>query len=202
MLKTIVCTGGIGSGKSYFVKVLQKMGVPVYFSDQRAKELYSLDKQLARELAVLLGEDIFEDGLLRKEIMASKIFSDSTLLAEVNKLVHPKVLVDFDHWRNERKKNRDTLVVLESAIYFETPIFHSVPDIVVVVSAPEELRVKRVMERDGIPEHRVRERMALQCSEEERLSGADFVIFADGKRAVLPQAHNLLSRCGFFDKSI
>jgi dephospho-CoA kinase len=149
----------------------------------------------------LLGEDIFENGFLRKDIMASRIFSDKSLLAEVNKLVHPKVLDDFLIWRTEREERGDPLVVLESAIYFETSLFHFVADVVVVVSAPEEIRIKRVMERDGIPEHRVRERMAVQCSEEERLSGADFVIFADGNRAVLPQAYNLLSMYGYFDKT-
>ena len=87
--KTLVCTGGIGSGKSYVAKIFKTIGVPVYNSDNRTKELYNLNRDLAQKLIELLGEEIFENGVLRRDIMATKIFRDSKVLERVNNIVHP-----------------------------------------------------------------------------------------------------------------
>lgn len=190
----LVCTGGIGSGKSYAIKVFKALGVPSYIADQRAKELYETDSVLLGELVSLLGKGIITDGRLDKRAMALRIFPNPNLLKKVNEIVHPRVLSDFVIWRDNQKSLGEEVVVFESAIFFETPIFHGIEDKVIVVTAPEEVRIKRVMKRDGITEDEVRERMSRQCSDEERAKGADFIIYTDGKKAVLPQIVEVLNR--------
>ncbi|MDO9681042.1 MAG: dephospho-CoA kinase [Bacteroidales bacterium] len=188
----LVCTGGIGSGKSYAIKVFKALGVPSYIADQRAKELYETDSVLLEELVSLLGKGIIREGRLDKREMALRIFPNPNLLKKVNEIVHPRVLSDFLIWRESQKSIGEEVVVFESAIFFETPIFHGIEDKVIVVTAPEDVRINRVMKRDGITEDEVRERMSRQCSDEERLKEADFVIYTDGKKAVLPQISKIL----------
>ena len=190
----LVCTGGIGSGKSYAIKVFKALGVPSYIADQRAKELYETDSSLLGELVNLLGEEIIREGRLDKRAMAMKIFPDPNLLKKVNEIVHPRVLSDFLIWKESQMSLGEEVVVFESAIFFETPIFHGIEDKVIVVIAPEDVRIERVMKRDGITEDEVRERMSRQCSDEERVKGADFIIYTDGIKAVLPQISEILKR--------
>lgn len=201
MAQTVVCTGGIGSGKSYVIKVFQNFGVPAYISDNRAKELYTENQKLSIGLMNILGNDIFEDGKLRRDIMASRIFSDSSLLQKVNSLVHPFVLEDFIMWKSRMERDGHKLVLLESAIYLESSVFKGSADYVVVVTAPEQLRVKRVAQRDGVSQKEVMERISKQMAESDRLSRADFIIFADGKNAVMPQVYRVLKKLEYFDQS-
>lgn len=201
MAQTVVCTGGIGSGKSYVIKIFQNFGVPAYISDNRAKELYTENQKLSIGLMNILGNDIFEDGKLRRDIMASRIFSDSSLLQKVNSLVHPFVLEDFIMWKSRMERDGHKLVLLESAIYLESSVFKGSADYVVVVTAPEQLRVKRVAQRDGVSQKEVMERISKQMAESDRLSRADFIIFADGKNAVMPQVYRVLKKLEYFDQS-
>jgi len=161
-------------------------------ADEKAKELYVKDKSLLWRLSDLLGSEIVVDGVLQKSVMAAKIFSDKRLLRRVNAIVHPRLLEDFYEWREEREKEGKDMIIYESAIFLETPIFHHIADKVIVVTAPEEVRIKRVMKRDKVQEYQVRQRINKQLSEEKRLGIADFIIFADGKRAVLPQILNII----------
>ncbi|MHC1778894.1 MAG: dephospho-CoA kinase [Bacteroidales bacterium] len=188
----LVCTGGIGSGKSYAVRIFSKLGIPAYIADTRAKELYLFDKNLIDELVALLGSEILNDGVLRKDVMASKIFNDAQLLKEVNAIVHPKVLSDFEKWRDEREKEGAQIVIFESAIFFEAPVFHHIADKVMVVTAPLDIRIKRVMKRDGLTQESVYHRINSQIGDSERFPGADYIIHTDGKRAVLPQILDIL----------
>lgn len=186
------CTGGIGSGKSYSVRIFTALGIPAYVADIRAKQLYDIDKTLIWRLCELLGNEIYVDGVLQRQVMASKIFSDKKMLKKVNAIVHPRLLEDFYQWREERIKEGKEMIIYESAIFLETPIFHHIADKIIVVTAPEEVRIKRVMKRDNLQEYQVRQRISKQWSDEKRLSMADFIIFADGKRAVLPQILNII----------
>lgn len=199
MALSLVCTGGIGSGKSYAVKIFNKLGVPAYIADERAKELYKTDKILLEKLVKLLGQEIICDGVLQKNVMAAKIFPNPSLLEKVNQIVHPRVLEDFKLWKSEQERAGYKVVLFESAIYFEAPLFHSIANKVIVVTAPYELRIKRVMKRDNLSEQSVKERMARQFSDEERLGRADFTIFANNKRAVLPQILHILETINYFN---
>jgi len=181
------CTGGIGTGKSYVVKIFSALGIPAYIADDRAKELYKIDRNLLDRLVELLGDNIVVDGVLQKSVMAGIIFSNKELLMKVNQIVHPRLLEDFYEWRDEQEKRGVDMIVYESAIFLETPTFRSIADKVIVVTAPVDVRIRRVIKRDNIEEKLVKQRINKQWSDEKRLEMADFVIFADGKRAVLPQ---------------
>ena len=191
--KCIVCTGGIGSGKSYVARIFSGLGIPVYIADERAKELYMRDSLLLKELVNLLGNDILEEGRLNKEVMASKIFPNPALLNKVNDIVHPRVLNDFKLWQKKEEERGAGVVVFESAIFIESPVFHHIADKILVVSAPVSERIRRVIKRDKMSEQQVRERIARQLTDEQLFQRADFIIFADGKRAVLPQVLSLLN---------
>jgi dephospho-CoA kinase len=197
MATTLVCTGGIGSGKSYISKIFSVLGVPVYDADSRAKSLYETDKLLLNSLVDLLGEQIIDNGELDKKRLASLIFGNDSLLDKVNSIVHPRVLEDFKNWKLEKSLMSD-LLLMESALYFSAPIFRHEVDKVVLVYAPEDLRIKRVTQRDECSENSVRMRIERQCRYEDVRERADFIIFADGKHAVLPQVIDVLKRCDYF----
>ena len=190
----LACTGGIGSGKSYVLRIFSALGVPVYFSDDRTKELYNQNQQLIKELSNLLGEDILFNGVLNKAAMAAKIFADKSLLSQVNSIVHPIVLEDFIEWKKEQSSKGMNFVIIESAIILEIPFFLDETDGVLVVTAPEDVRIERVTKRDGLSPEAVKTRMDKQMSDKERIDKADFVIFADGQRAVLPQVLEVYNR--------
>jgi dephospho-CoA kinase len=189
---TLVCTGGIGSGKSYCAEIFQNLGVPVYVADSKTKDLYLKDTVLQSKLNDLLGIDIVIDGALQKEAIAAAVFSDGEMLNKVNTLVHPAVLEDFCRWREGRKNEGFDLVMLESAIYFESPVFEGVADKTIVVLSPLKVRIERIVKRDSITEEMVMSRVEKQMSDEERSAKADYRIYADGERAVLPQIMNIL----------
>lgn len=190
----LACTGGIGSGKSYVLRIFSALGVPVYFSDDRTKELYNRNQRLIKELSNLLGEDILVNGVLNKAAMAAKIFADKSLLSQVNSIVHPIVLEDFIEWKKEQSSKGMNFVIIESAIILEIPFFLDETDGVLVVTAPEDVRIERVTKRDGLSPEAVKTRMDKQMSDKERIDKADFVIFADGQRAVLPQVLEVYNR--------
>lgn len=188
----LACTGGIGSGKTFVAGIFEHIGVPVYYSDSRAKELYFKDRELVESLVGLLGEDVV-DGTLDNGIpkldfkrFASKIFGDSTLKKSVEEIVHPAVLRDFEGWRRcYCSKNK--YVMIESAIILELPVFNSLEKKILAVVAPEELRLKRVMDRDKALKEMVLSRIRAQWSDRQREAMADFVIFADEKKPLIEQ---------------
>ena len=192
-VRTLGCTGGIGSGKSYVSRIFAKLGYPVYFSDDRAKMLYDTDSHLLSRIVELLGEDILEEGKLNRKVMAGKIFGNPLLLEQVESFVHPAVLRDFEKWKQqvcaelELQGRLPEFVVFESAILVEKPIVKGCADKVLHVKAPYDLRIERVMKRDSATRKEVETRIARQWSDGQRDSMSDFVIFADSKQALLPQ---------------
>lgn len=184
----ILCTGGIGSGKSYVVRIFNSLGIPSYDCDARVKALYDEDPILASAVDKAAGGGLMEDGRLDRKKLAAVIFSRRNVLEAVEALVHPVLLRDFSQWRSRHYGP----VVIESAILLEKPALASVPDVVVSVTAPLEIRVRRVMERDLVTREEVLGRMANQMGEEERIAASDYVVKNDGKTALLPQIVNIL----------
>ena len=195
-MKVVACTGGIGSGKTFVANIFSKLGIPVYYSDERTKQLYLTSRKLLKQLCEILGEEIVVKGVLQKQIMASKIFSSGELMAKVEAIVHPAVLEDFLGWKeNIEKKQSDNLppfVLFESAIILEKPLVRSVADKVITVSAPIEMRVERVIKRDGVTREQVEARLQAQWSDQQRHALSDFIIFADNKKALLPQVLDII----------
>ena len=177
MAKVLGITGGIGSGKSFVSRIFASLGCKVYDSDSRTKELYEADAGLLERLHLLLGDDIVlrgKDGTLKldKKAMASAIFSSKTLMEKVKELVYPYVMADFVRW----KKWKRGVVVFESAVILENGYVHSFMDRTLVVTAPEKLRIERVMARDGSTLAGVRQRMRNQTSDSERIAKADYIM--------------------------
>ncbi len=193
-MKTLVCTGGIGTGKSYVTSILNKMGFPLYNSDINTKELYNSNIELLHRLSELLGDQLIENGILNKQFMAQKIFSDQNLLSKVNSIVHPYVYDHFISWRRERMREGHKLVIFESAIFFEAPMFRSIADYILVISAPIELRVLRVLKRDNLTKEEIIKRINRQASQESKEAQSDFIIFADDKIELLPQIYDMLNK--------
>ncbi len=194
------CTGGIGSGKTYVSRIFESLGYPVYFSDDRAKMLYDTDKALLGQMVSLLGEDIITDGKLDRKIVASKIFGNKELLSKVESFVHPAVIADFKKWKKEicnslkQQGISPDFVIFESAILLETPLVKGCADKILTVNAPYELRIERVMRRDYVTREQVEARVGKQWSDLQREALADFIIFADSKRALLPQISMVIEK--------
>lgn len=190
--RVILCTGGIGSGKSVVVRVFNVLGVPSYDCDAAAKDLYDRDPQLLADVVRLVGDDVLDpEGRLDRASLAGRIFADAGLLGAVEALVHPAVRRDFIRWRDACNA---PAVVLESAILLEKPGFEDLYDCVVAVTAPEEVRNARVVARDGATEAQVRRRMALQADDAFRAARADFVLENDGRQALLPAVLDILDK--------
>jgi dephospho-CoA kinase len=180
----ILCTGGIGSGKSVVARVFHELGLPVYDCDRAAKELYDRDPQLLSDMVSLCGETVLDaDGRLDKAALSRRIFGNAALLAAVEDLVHPAVIRDFENWKQQQES---ALVLIESAILLEKPRFAGMMDYTVVVTSLEAVRIRRVMARDGVTEEQVRKRMAAQWSDAERMAKADFILENDDRQALLP----------------
>ncbi|MEZ5072820.1 MAG: dephospho-CoA kinase [Bacteroidales bacterium] len=177
-------TGGIGSGKSLVGSVLKALGVPVYEADFRSKQLLEQETGLVEGVVDLFGSGAYQDGRLNRFYVAEKAFGDASLLQKLNALVHPRVREDYLSWREEQHGVPYT--VEEAAILFESGAARWV-DRVLVVTAPEALRIRRVMERDGVDEAAVRSRLRQQWTEEERLAQADDLLNNDEKNMLLPQ---------------
>lgn len=191
-MKVLVCTGGIGSGKSYVVRIFEKLGIHAYDSDSRAKALYDEDCELLKNVARLAGSDVLKpDGSLDRTLFASRIFSDSSLLSKVEELVHPAVVADFNKWMQCQTSD---FVIFESAIFLQKPCLAHLADKVLTVTAPKEARLERAQRRDKSDAEAVRRRMASQWSDEELIAKSDFVIVNDGTCALLPQILEVIEK--------
>lgn len=194
MMRTLAVTGGIGSGKSYIVQMFAAMGVPVYDADTRAKGLYATDAELLSRLQSLLGSELVKDGVLDRQYMASRIFSDRELLAKVEAEVFPRVIHDFRLWKESVSQGSRMpgsvapgFVIMESAIYLEKPLLAGTADKILTVVSPREIRIGRVMSRSSMSREQVLERMANQWSDGERAALSDFTIISDLRHPLLPQ---------------
>lgn len=176
-MTSIAITGGIGSGKSYVSAMLQAAGIPIYNTDDEAKRLMLSDEGIRQDLIALLGEGVYTDGALNKPMLAAYLFASAENAASINAIVHPRVKADFCRWMTEQEGQE--VVGLECAILFEAG-FEDMVDAVVMVYAPEALRVERAMKRDGATEAQIRARIAAQMDDEEKCRLSDYIIHNDG----------------------
>lgn len=189
-MRIIALTGGIGSGKSTVAEIFRTMGYAVYDSDHSAKSLYDSDPILQKEVIDLFGKDIYHHGHFRKEVLADKIFQEKDLLQALNACVHPAVKRDFLQWSEKQNKE---------PVFFETALLpaalsHLKFDQIMVVTAPVDLRIQRVMHRSGLTKEAILARMAQQINEEELCAMADVVIHNDTHDAILPSVWNFIEQ--------
>jgi len=187
-MKIFGLTGGIGSGKSVVSELLGILGVPVYDSDTRSKELCQTDEKLKKDLIELFGPEIFKQGILDRSAFADRIFGNEKALNAANALIHPAVKRDFMNWVKEHR--HVPVLVMESAIIFEAglaPLF----DQVICVTAPEDIRIKRTCKHRGFTQEAVKARINNQLSESKRMALSDIVIVNDDIEAIMPQVKNI-----------
>ncbi len=181
---TIGITGGIGSGKSTVCKVFKMLGIPIFEADVVAKELINSNSEIKTELIRLFGESIYtpNNGVDRKKL-ASIIFNDNLQLAKVNKLVHPVVRNEYTNWV---ERQSTPYVIHEAAILFESG-FYKMMDFTILVSAPENQRIERVIKRDRALENQVKERIAKQWTDEQKRKLATIEIKNADNDLIIPQ---------------
>jgi dephospho-CoA kinase len=183
-------TGGIGSGKSLVCKIFQTLGVPVYDADSHAKKLMTTDGILVSQIKKEFGDLSYHpDGSLNNVYLGNHVFRDEEKLKKLNSLVHPRVAIDYRNWVEQN--SAAVYVLKEAALLFEAKTSQQL-DKIIVVSAPEEMRIKRVLSRD---KHRsveqIKRIVEKQMPEDEKLKRADYIVVNDETKPVIPQVLEL-----------
>ena len=189
MLK-IGITGGIGSGKSVVSKIIESIGYPVFNSDLEAKNIINSNERVRNELIQIFGPSIYTSTGLNRQLLAQKIFSDPALRDKVNEIVHPRVREAFEKFCLNSTKN---LVFNEAAILIETGSYKQF-DKLIVVTAPKEVRIDRVVKRDHVTKEDVLARMSNQWDDEKKVQYADVIINNDGSEPLLIQVENCIDQ--------
>lgn len=182
-------TGGIGSGKSVVSKLLQLMGVPVYIADVESKRLTETDPDIRAALISLLGDEVYQDGKLNRPLLASYIFGNKDNLTMVNGIIHPRIKDDFRRWAQSHSSY--SIVGIEAAILIEAGFTEDV-DQVVLVYAPQEIRLRRAVSRDACAAEQIQQRMRNQMPDEDKMAFAHHIIYNDDKQALIPQLGALI----------
>ena len=172
--KIIGLTGGIGSGKTTVAKFIEDMGFPVYFSDDRAKEIVNDDEVLKNKIKELLGEEAYdENGFYNRKYVSGIVFNDDEMRLQLNALIHPAVKIDFENWVENQNSE---FVFKETALLFELKLNESCYKSV-LVTADDNIRIKRVMDRDQKTYREIEAVIDKQMPEKDKIKRADFVIF-------------------------
>lgn len=187
MTLKIGLTGGIGSGKTTIAKIFELLNVPVYYADAASKRLYKIDKELMQKMKQHFGDDIYNKDELDRTKLASLVFNDPKKLELLNSLVHPPTIRDAVEWMNQQTTQ---YIIKEAALLFESGSNAGL-DYVIGVYAPQNIRIKRVMERDNATQEEVLNRMARQMDEETKMKLCDFVITNNEQELVIAQVMEL-----------
>ena len=171
-MKVVGLTGGIGSGKSTVARMFEEMGVAVYIADDEAKNLMNEDKVLKNQIIQLLGVDAYSDGVLNRAYIANIVFNNRQKLQELNAIVHPAVARHFETWKNQQEGQ---YVIKEAAILFENGGY-KLCDQTILVLAPLEIRIQRVLKRDQITREQILSRAKNQWDDSQKIPLADYVI--------------------------
>ncbi|RKW06558.1 MAG: dephospho-CoA kinase [Capnocytophaga sp.] len=173
MIATVGLTGGIGSGKTTIANLFAlHFSIPIYIADTKAKELVANNKQLQQEIVALLGEEAFVEGRYNTSFVAQEVFSNKEKLDKLNAIIHPYVQQDFLQWKQSQQA---PYVIKEAAILFESGSYRDC-DFIIMVTAPLEERIKRVMLRDKIDRETVEKRIKNQWNDEKKIELSTFVI--------------------------
>ena|SRR5688572_19689934 len=192
-------TGGIGSGKSTVAKVFEVLGIPVYYADNAAKKLMNTDTGLKSSIINHFGKEAYKNEELDRKYLAGIVFADTEKLELLNSLTHPATIRDAEEWiRKIEISNADSrhpipYIIKEAALLFESGA-NSQLDQVIGVYAPEQLRIGRVQERDGLSVPEIMKRIGRQMDEEKKMKMCDHVIHNDEEQPVIPQVIELHRR--------
>jgi dephospho-CoA kinase len=176
-------TGGIGSGKTLVSSIFKHLGIPIYYADQAAKDLQNSDPNIKEKLIQLFGNEVYKDGNLNKNYLASIVFSDDQKLKALNAVMHPATLQAAAIWM---QKQSTPYAIKEAALIFEANAQKDL-DYIIGVYAPKEIRLNRTMLRDNSSAEQVLKRMQNQMDEEQKMKLCQFVVVNDEKQLLIPQ---------------
>lgn len=187
-MKVVGITGGIGSGKSTVCKLFELLGVPVFYSDDEAKKLYE-DASVRAKVLRLFGKKVMQKGgKIDKARLAEIVFSDKTLLAQLNGIIHPEVAKRFKAWKKTQKGAR--MLIKEAAIMIESGAYKELDYLISVIS-PKELKIKRLLSRNNMSVEAIEKRMDEQLSDSERKKYSDALIYNDERHSLIEQVLKL-----------
>ncbi|MEO4004766.1 dephospho-CoA kinase [Flavobacterium sp. CAU 1735] len=172
MTKIVGLTGGIGSGKSTIAEYIHSKGVPVYIADDQAKRIMD-DPEIVKKVREIFDENVVENEKLNRKKIAELVFSSPNLLKKLNEIIHPAVKENFDKWLKNNKKSN--FIVKEAAILFESGSYKDC-DKIILVTAPQDIRIERVMNRDKVSRDQVLDRMKNQWDDARKAEFSDYII--------------------------
>ncbi len=180
-------TGGIGSGKSTIARRLeQKYGFTIYDTDSNAKRIITQDKEVRQAVEHLLGKDVFDGNNYNTRLAAQRIFADKDILLRMNSIVHPAVAQDI-------LRHGEDKLLIESALLYDVPAIADICDMTVAVIAPDDIRLKRAMKRDGVSSEEISARINKQMSSDEMAQRADIVVNNDGNNTIDELAKHIIT---------
>jgi dephospho-CoA kinase len=186
MLKVGI-TGGIGSGKTTVSKIFESIGIPVYYADDRAKALMTGDRMVKRKIIDLFGvEAYFRNGRLNRKYISSIVFEDKSKLEALNGIVHPSVALDGKKWFDVQVSKNFPYAIKEAALLIESGSYKEL-DHLILVSAPLDIRIKRVVKRDKTNIKAVEARISKQMPDEQKKPYCNLQIINDGNTPLIPQ---------------
>ena len=180
-------TGGMGSGKTTVANYFKELDIPVYIADDAAKALMNTNAEVKSKVLSLFGDLAYRDNEIDRKYIAGQVFNDQQKLQQLNNIIHPAVFLDFQNWKNKQKS---PYVIYEAAILFETGGYKKC-DLVILVTAPIEERIKRLQARDGSSVEEIEARIQYQWSDNEKRKLADFEIINSNLPATKEQVRNL-----------
>jgi len=181
-------TGNIGSGKSIVARIFEILGVPVFRADEAAKE-FLFDSDVKEILKNKFGKSIFTGKDINTKALAEIVFKDKESLSFLNSVIHPLVKKSLEQWLDNNKDQK--YIIQEAAILFESGLYKEF-DKVITVASPENLTIKRVMERDGVGEEEIKNRQKNQWSQERKVKMSDYIIYNDNTKLLIPQVLRIL----------
>ncbi len=192
-MDVIGLTGGMGSGKTTIARMFENLGVPVYYADTEAKKLMNTSNTIKKELIELFGNKTYINGVLNRAFLADIIFKDTERLKKINTIVHPAVEHHFEKWV---KDQNSIYIIQENAIIFENNNQGKF-DKIITVTAPKDIRISRVMQRDDVSKEKVLDRLKNQLEDSYKIKNSDFVIYntdlKNSKDQVLQIHHELIN---------
>ncbi len=188
-------TGGIGAGKSFVCSIFERLGYPVFYSDEAAKNIIDSDVEVQLQFEQLFGNHIFIAKQLDRTLLASIIFNDKEALEKINSIVHPKVRKAFDVWSEQQKSE---IVFNEAAVLFETGAYKKF-DTTILVTAPNDLKISRVRNRDRVSADEIQRRMDNQWTDEQKGKLANFILLNDEQTPLIRQIEEVISRIALND---
>lgn len=197
MLK-VGLTGGIGSGKSTIAKVIEAMGYPVFYSDTEAKKIIETNHNVKIKLVQHFGAGICTENSIDRKKLAQIVFSHAENLETINSIIHPEVRNHFNKWAEKQKVK---VVFNEAAILFETGAYRKLDKNIIVI-APEEIRIDRVMKRDNLSKEEVLKRIHNQWSDDLKIPLADYIVTNDNQQPILIQLEKIIQDLTLVEKQV